>query len=626
MPRGWHSALPLCSEKRGSVVAMATTGSKELRVPSLLQSLQERGLEELQRRSVEEWLANEHYREERPSLMRTLQAAMQEDAALEELKDAFYQQLPIGTGGRRGKVAPGPNRVNSVTLRETVYGLVCAMRSQGWAPKVVVGYDTRWDSRTFAHLAAKLFLAQDVQVHLLDAPRPTPQLAFWLRRLGCGAGVVISASHNPPGDNGIKIYGPDGAQVFGPRDRALSQAILQEGPKAPACSDGALESHPLLTLMNVEQSDADYVEEVKAQGLLPQLDLSSCGAVVYTALQGVGTPNMSAVLRSRGVDLHCVAEQCDAGDGRFSRTRATNPEDPRAFDAAIELAQELGAKILLANDPDADRLGLCLWSEREQRYVVLEGNLVCALLVDHVGRHAKDGPQAFVASTLVTTGMVPKIAASYGLTCIDDLLVGFKHHAALVEQYQGRPLALGCEESLGYNRGRNIRDKDGAIAALLVCELFADLAREGRSWEERLDELWLQHGVHLQHTENLRFEGRAGAEHMQKVMQHWREHFPESLGAFDCEAWSDRLQPPAEHRGDPVRGAPSNLLLGRFRRGEHRVKLVLRPSGTEPKLKLYLLCEASVAEAAQLARVKAELIAAQQEILHAAKTKILRWA
>lgn len=558
--------------------------------------------------------------------MRTLRAALVDDAALDEIKDAFYQLLPIGTGGRRGKVAPGPNRVNSVTLRESVYGLVCAMRSKSWAPKVIVGYDTRWDSRSFAHLASKLFLALGVQVHLLDLPRPTPQLAFWLRRLGCGAGVVISASHNPPGDNGIKIYGPDGAQVFGDRDRALSSAILQEGPKAPSCSYGWVEQHPLLSFMNPAQSDAEYVEEVKDQGVLPQLDLSKCGAVVYTALQGVGAPNMEAVLRSRGVELHCVAEQCEAGDGRFSRTRATNPEDPRAFDAAIELAQTVGAKILLANDPDADRLGLCLWSDREQRYVVLEGNLVCALLADHVGRHAHDGPEAFVATTLVTTAMIPKIAAHYGLDCVDDLLVGFKHHAALVEQYQGRPLALGCEESLGYIRGRNIRDKDGAIAGLLVCELFADLSREAQSWEERLDQLWLRHGMHLQHTENLRFEGRAGAQQMKDVMQRWREDFPESLGGFERESWSDRLEPPEEHREDPVRGAPSNLLLGLFRRGEQRIKLVLRPSGTEPKLKLYVLCEASVSAPAQLQRVKAELQAAQEEILQAARSKILRGA
>lgn len=603
--------------------------------PALQALLQVRGqaISETMAQALRRWVVDPHFSDERPALIQALEAATQEEPAWAELQDAFRQLLPIGTGGRRGKVAPGPNRVNSVTLRETVYGLYCTMQEQGWPSAVIVGYDTRCDSRSFAEQAVRLLLHLDVQVYWLDAPRPTPQIAFWLRKLGCGAGVVISASHNPPGDNGIKVYGPDGAQVFGERDKALTKAIVEQGGKAPGLDSikdpGALRSHSKLTNMDIESADQGYVQEVLSRGVCPEVDLGRCGPVVYTALQGVGYPNLRSVIEARGGQLLPVPEQCDAGDGRFSKTRATNPEDPRAFDAAMELALAKGAKVILANDPDADRLGLCLWSATRNAFEVIEGNEVCAMLAWHVCTQDTPSDTSLVVSTLVTSSLVPKIAQARGFLAVSDLLVGFKNHAAYVQAHPELELAFGCEESLGYIRGRNIRDKDGAIAALLVCELLARLAERGETWEERRNALWCEYGVHLNHTENLRFEGQSGALAMQRVMRAWRQDPPGALGVYQCKGWVDRAQAnPAVD--DSVRGAQSNLMVGEFERSQSQekgstsqVRVVLRPSGTEPKLKLYLLFRSPPCEPSELSALHAELEAHKEELLQDAKTKVM---
>lgn len=581
------------------------------------------------RQELWRWLSESHYEAEQAGLRETVQAAASSDEAWSEIQDAFRQTLPIGTGGRRGKVAPGPNRVNRVILRETIYGLHCTMQSLGWAPKVIVGFDTRWDSQRFAHQASALLLELGHEVLLVDEARATPQIAFGLRAQGCGAGVVISASHNPPGDNGIKIYGPDGAQVFAKRDKALTQAMLEQGPQAPEGPDALNPTHPKLVRVDIASADRAYLAEVRAQGLCPELDLGGCGPVVYTALQGVGFPIMSTLLRERGVALHAVAEQCEAGDGRFSQTSATNPEDPRAFDAAMKRASEVGAKVILANDPDADRLGVCLWSERQGAFQVLPGNDVCAILSWHVCSLAQPQPDALVATTLVTSPLVEKIGRDFGFPVVSDLLVGFKHHAAYLDHHPDMRLAFGCEESLGYIRGANIRDKDGAIAALLMVELLARLEQQGETWEQRLDTIWVQYGVHVNHTENLRFEGQRGAEAMQKVMASWRSSPPLSLGRFKCRGFEDRLSPEFAERAQelgPVRGAMSNLLIGVFESEGARVKLVLRPSGTEPKLKLYLLSESSVPNLDALETVKAKVEEDQRELLALAKAQVLACA
>ncbi|HEY8380129.1 MAG TPA: hypothetical protein VIK91_26750, partial [Nannocystis sp.] len=419
--------------------------------------------------TLSRWLSEPRYAEERPALTALVaEAAAGSATARAEILDAFSQVLPIGTGGRRGQVGPGPNRFNKVVVRETAQGLVAAMRAAGDTPQVVVVYDTRTHSRQFAFAAAEQCAAGGLTVILLDAPRPTPQLSFLVRRLGCGAGIVISASHNPPGDNGIKIYGPDGAQVLGQRDAALMRAILSVTELPPLQAEQRRQIHVLDPERVAAEADPPYHAYVRAQGVTP--DLAQAGLkVVFTPLHGVGHTSVLPALRARGIEVLPVERQCDPDGGRFSTVRSANPEAPESMAMAVKLAEETGADLVLATDPDADRLGACVRG-RDGAFVPLDGNRLGVLMLDHVLAHARLPDNGWVLTTLVTTPLIATMARARGRLAVDDLLVGFKHHAGMAAEHPERTIVFACEESHGYNRGDEVRDKDGAVAALLLAE------------------------------------------------------------------------------------------------------------------------------------------------------------
>lgn len=587
-------------------------------------SLLELGLPADTERAVRRWLDDPHYASERPSLNGLLaEVEAGSAAARAELLDAFSQVLPIGTGGRRGRVGPGPNRMNPVVVRETAQGVVEALKAAGDTPQVAIVYDTRMHSRQFAYAAAEQCAAGGLTVVLLDAPRSTPELSFLVRRMGCGAGIVISASHNPPEDNGIKIYGPDGAQVLGARDAALMRAILGVS-RLPTLTDEQRTQIHVIGPEQVEvEADKPYHDYVLAQGVVPgSLDARGF-SLVFTPLHGVGHTSAAVVLKARGLVVHLVAAQCDADGGRFSTVASANPELPVSMAMAVELAEAEGADLVLATDPDADRLGACARG-RDGSFVAIDGNRLGALMLDHVldNMAGRLPPNGWVLTTLVTSPLIATLARAHGVEVVDDLLVGFKHHAGMMGEQPEKTLVFGCEESHGFVRGDDIRDKDGAIAALLLAECAAIAHAEGHTLFDNLEKIWCRHGYHREKTANLVATGLAGRRAITAVMQTWRTTPPKSFAGLTVVRVDDRMQ--LRNTGSATRDLPGDVLSFELEGDGRGCRLVLRPSGTEPKLKVYALARSAGNLARdQLAAAQADIDALIDQVLKDAEVAAL---
>lgn len=587
-------------------------------------SLQDLGLPADTERAVRRWLDDPLYASERAALLALLaEVEAGSAAARAELLDAFSQVLPIGTGGRRGKVGPGPNRMNTVVLRETAQGLALAMRAAGDTPQVAIVYDTRMHSRQFAHVAAEQCAAAGLTVILFDAPRPTPELSFLVRRMGCGAGIVISASHNPPEDNGIKIYGPDGAQVLGARDAALMRAILGVTHLPTVTAEQRAQIHVIKAEQVVAEADGPYHDYVLAQGVVPGSLEARGFSLVFTPLHGVGHTSAAPVLRARGLKVHVVAAQADPADGgRFATVASANPEAPASMAMAVALATAEHAPLVLATDPDADRLGAC--ARAPHGFVAIDGNRLGVLMLDHVLdslQHALP-KQGWVLTTLVTSPLLATMARAHGLEVVDDLLVGFKHHAGMMAEHPEKTLVFGCEESHGYIRGDDIRDKDGAIAALLLAECAAVAHAEGRTLFDNLERIWCRYGYHREKTANLIARGVSGRLAIASVMETWRARPPAGFAGLSVMRVDDRLR--VRHTGSPTRDLPGDVLSFELKGGGRSCRIVLRPSGTEPKLKVYALARSADNLARdQLAQAQADIDDLVEAVLREAEAAAL---
>jgi phosphomannomutase len=518
-------------------------------------------------------------------------------------------------------------------MRETARGLAVAMRELDAELKVAVVYDTRASSRTFALVVAAALTAEQIAVTLIDAPRPTPQLSFLVRRLGCGAGIVISASHNPPTDNGIKVYGPDGAQVLGDLDRRLMEGIIAAGqdsgqlPKIDlaAVTAGKVPAAVRRVVPDAEPAaaDAPYHEYVLAQGVVPGslAELTSL-KVAFTPLHGVGASAVLPVLRARGLDPIVVEAQLP-DDGVFATVKSANPESAAAFAVALGVARPQGADLILATDPDADRLGAML-RDRDGEYRFLDGNRLGVLMVDHVLRAlsalgSEELRRGWVLTTLVTSPLIAKLARALSVEVVDDLLVGFKHHAGMAAdaERRGEPrtMVFACEESHGYLRGNEIRDKDGAIAALLLCECAATCKRDGQTLFDRLEQIWRTHGYHREQTGNLYAEGSSGRRAIAAVMDRLRREPPSRFASLAVESSVDRLAP--RETGWRTRDLTGDVVVYELAGAGRGCRLVFRPSGTEPKIKVYALAHGrpGIEDAGEAAREREAVDALVAEVL-----------
>ncbi len=549
------------------------------------------------RRATEDWIAADPD----PATRAELQSLLDEgDQAA--LADRMAGTLAFGTAGIRGAVEAGSNRMNRAVVIRTTRGLAdYLLATRPGARPVVVGFDGRLSSRAFAGDAVGVLAEAGIPVRYFPEVAPTPLVAYAARVLRASAAVVVTASHNPQQDNGYKVYDANAAQIVPPTDAGIAAAIDRVGRAidVPRVEDALAGASDLAQPVEASLA-ARYVEEVLA--LRPSIPADRGLRIVYTPLHGVGRMLAERVLRRAGfADLHVVAEQAEP-DGRFPTVAFPNPEEPGALDLAVALASRVDADLILANDPDADRLAVCL--PRDGVWAMLTGNQVGQLLADFLLEHAGPGPTPLVVNSVVSSPMLASIAAARGARC-ETTLTGFKWiaNAALdLEAAEGTRFVFGYEEALGYTVGRVVRDKDGVSAALLFAELAAHCRAEGETVFDRLARLYRRHGLWVSIQRSVVRAGPQGAAEIVAAMELLRRSRPERLGGVEVTAATD-FREGAEQRPRWLAATPLVVLdLGPLGRA------LVRPSGTEPKLKIYVDRRVDLAEGDDPRRVEAAAV------------------
>jgi phosphoglucomutase len=511
----------------------------------------------------------------------------------EEIIDRFYKDLEFGTGGMRGKIAIGSNRMNIYTVGQSTQGLsnyLLAKVKKATERGVVIAYDPRYKSREFAERSAQVLTANGIKTYLFDDVRPTPELSFAVRMIGAAAGIVITASHNPLCYNGYKVYGENGAQIL----PEVANQIIAEIAKIKDFSEVKLialkeaKERGLLQLIG-GAFDRVYYEKVKNLSLSNDVDKEL--KIVYTPLHGTGNIPIRTILTDMGFKNIFVVEEQSRPDPEFSTVTSPNPENPEAFELARELGERVKADILIATDPDADRLAVCVLAK--DQYIFLNGNQTGALLLAYIlSRRKEKGklPQnGFVIKTIVTSEMGRVISNSYSIPTYDTL-TGFKYICNKAEdlEKEGGIFLFGYEESIGYLTGNFVRDKDAVISAMLVCEMAAYYKKRGLTLLAVLEKLYQQYGYFLEHLESIYLEGLEGEEQMQKIMSAFREEFPEIPGMPISRKidYKTSFQYDYEHHKKETIDIPqSDVLKCIFTDG---CWYAIRPSGTEPKIKIYI--------------------------------------
>ncbi|MFZ0142329.1 MAG: phospho-sugar mutase [Aeromicrobium sp.] len=515
-----------------------------------------------------DWLSQDPDPVTRDELQRLIDA---DDTA--GLQDRFAQRLQFGTAGLRGELGAGPNRMNRVIVAQAASGLAAYLLEHEASPSVVIGYDARHNSDIFASDTAEIMQGAGVNAHLLPEPLPTPVTAFAIRHLGCSAGVVVTASHNPPRDNGYKVYLADSSQIVPPADADISAQIDAAGrvDEMPRSDD--------YTRLGPEVAEA-YIEAVAA---LPH-DGPRDIVTVYTPLHGVGRDTLVDVVRRTGFpDLHVVREQGDP-DADFPTTVFPNPEEPGAMDLSLKLASEVHADVIVANDPDADRCAVGVREAAGESYRMLTGDQVGALLADFCLRRGLSGTYG---ASIVSSDLLGRQAAAAGQPW-EQTLTGFKWLGKIPD------LAFGYEEALGYCVAPDIaRDKDGISAIITVLEMAAALKAEGRTLLDRLEDLYREHGLHATSQLSVRVDDLTI---IPEAMKKLRSSPPTSLGGIDVDAVDDLA--------DGFQGLPptDGIRLGLGETG----RVICRPSGTEPKLKNYVEVVVPVGDSVGVARSEAD--------------------
>ncbi len=567
------------------------------------------------RQLAADWLAADPDPETRQELRALLDA---DDVA--GLRERFDGRLEFGTAGLRGALGAGPQRMNRVLVRRVAMGLATYLLGHvddAADRGVVVGYDGRKNSRVFAEDTARVLAARGVRVQLAEDVTPTPFLAYAVRDQGAVAGVMVTASHNPPGDNGYKVYWGHGGQIVPPHDTGISAAIdrVEETPRPPELD--AL--HGVFAIP--EGVEARYRRDVAALRVHPTTPETHRVRAVYTAMHGVGRRLLEAVLADAGhVDLHVVPAQADP-DAAFPTVAFPNPEEKGALDLAMALARDVQADVIIAHDPDADRLAVAVPdATRPAGWRQLTGNEVGCLLADDLLAHgAGGGGPRMVANTIVSTVMLRRIAAAHGAE-VGETLTGFKWlaDAALRFEAAGGRFVLGFEEALGYSAGNLVRDKDGVSTALLLLDLVAHLKATGQTLDDRLAALARAHGLHASGQKAITLKGAEGQARISSVLAVLRASPPTSIAGASVVAWTD-VAAGSRRTADGVSRLdlpPSDVLAYDLDDG---ARVLVRPSGTEPKLKIYLEVRVEVgaggidaargAAAARLEALGAEMLA-----------------
>ncbi len=570
------------------------------------------------------WLKNKHFSDEAKKELRTLAGNE------EEIKDRFYKDLEFGTGGLRGKIAMGTNRMNIYTVSRATQGLADYLIEKAREKKdsqqylnsgVVIAYDCRHKSREFAETTTLVLNANNIKAYLFEDVRPTPELSFAVHHLNAVAGIVITASHNPPEYNGYKVYGPDGGQII-PEiadkiiyyiNKIKDYSLIKKLDRPAAVQNG---------LFNIIGPEVDevYLRKIKELAIRDKdrIEIDKNIKIVYTPLHGAGNIPVRRILKERGFTNVFVVEEQVQPDPDFSTVESPNPEYPAAFELAIKLGSQVGAEILIATDPDADRIGMAVRNttsspslsfprkrESTNSFTVLNGNQVGILLLHYILSSKKElnqlPPNGFIVKTVVTSDMSRVIADGFGVETYETL-TGFKFICNMeknVQEKEGKEFLFGYEESIGYLTGDFVRDKDAVISAMLIAEMAAYYRKNGLNLLQVLEGLYKKYGYYEEYQHSIYLEGAEGEKKIAEIMKAFRKKLPEvkdmeMVRIEDYEiskSYDLKLK-----KTSSITLARSNVLKIIFSDGSW---YVLRPSGTEPKIKLYLSFHAKTRKEAQ---------------------------
>ena len=516
------------------------------------------------------------------------------------LIDAFYQDLEFGTGGLRGIMGAGTNRMNRYTLGMATQGLSNYLKKHAANPasiKVAIAHDCRNNSSYFAKAAADIFVANGFTALLFDALRPTPVLSYAIRMHGCDAGVIITASHNPKEYNGYKVSWNDGGQVVSPHDKG----IINEVRSIRSVSEIATGGDPSRIVTIGEETDKKYMEEVMKLSLNPDIIRRNSGmGIVYTPLHGTGFRMVPDALRMYGFkNVYPVPEQ-SITDGNFPTLRSPNPEEPDALAMALDLARAKNADLVMATDPDADRLGIAV-RKPSGEFVLLNGNQTGALLTWYIISQKKQNGSLkgneYIINTIVTSDLLDRIAEANGVKCY-NVLTGFKYFAELMRDLEGKEKYIGGgEESFGYLPGDYVRDKDGVASCVLIAETAAWAADRGKSLWQLLLDIYAEYGLFREKLVNVVRKGAEGAAEIKSMMEGYRSNPPKEIAGSRVVMINDCL---SQVSVDLISGArkmldleKSNVLQFFLADG---TKISVRPSGTEPKIKFYFSASTDMAD------------------------------
>lgn len=565
------------------------------------------------------WLSEPQYAEYVPAIAEHVAAER-----WQELDDVFWTVIPFGTGGRRGRMYPiGCNAINDRTMGESAQGLaeyVLQQHTGDGPPRCAIAYDTRHRSREFAELCAEVMAGNGFQVHFLDGYRSTTELSVAVRHQRCDCGMMITASHNPPSDNAVKAYWSSGVQLLPPHDRGVIDRVMAAGeirrrPFAEARQAGQI-------VFCQDEVDRFYRDSVVAQDQSTQRDVK----ILYSPMHGVGTTSVCPVLEAAGFrDVEVFGPHAEpSGDFPNVPDHVANPENPATFEAMIARAKQSGADLILSTDPDADRLG-CAAPRRDGSWGTFTGNQIAVLLADYLldsrRRAGSLTADHYVIKTMVTTEMVTRIADYYGVKTYGDLLVGFKWIGGLMDEVGPERFLIGIEESHGYLVGTYARDKDAAVAALLLSSLAGQLKADGQTLFDKLDALYWQFGYHAEKTISTTMPGSQGMARMQALMGRLRTDPPSSLGGLPVRQVRDYAQQQIllpDGTSKPLEGPQGDVVF--FDLEPQGNAVAVRPSGTEPKVKCYLFtCEPpeQIASLDDTKAAHAERLAAYQRDIEA---------
>ena len=505
-----------------------------------------------------------------------------------EIEDRFYKELEFGTGGMRGKIGAGTNRINLVTVAKATQGIANYLIEKHTNKEIsaAIAYDSRNMSKEFAQKAAGVFAANNINVYIFDSLRPTPELSYAVRYFNCKAGIVITASHNPPEYNGYKVYDEFGGQVVQDANKIIEK-INEVRLEQIKLSE--FEGNEKIHIIG-NNIDTLYINEIKKLSLRKNIDKNI--KIIYTPLHGTGNKPVRRVLSEMGYDNVFIVEEQEEPDSEFSTVKSPNPEEISSFEIAIKKAEELEGEIIIGTDPDCDRVGLVVKHSGE--FIPLNGNQTGALLLNYLlsslSEQGKIPESPAIVKTVVTSQVADCIASKYNVT-VFDTLTGFKYIAELMQKFEETKeynFIFGYEESYGYLAGTFVRDKDAVIASMLICEMAAYYKRQDRTLIDVLNEIYDEHGYYIEETVSLSFSGVAGQSKMKAIMEYFRENKLSSLARRTIPIINDYKMCTSFNLidGTTVRlnYPKSDVLKFSF---EDSSWLVLRPSGTEPKLKVY---------------------------------------